>query len=65
MTRKAQILSFLERGPATSKDVADELGITIFQASAYLCNLRKFGVVRVLKSLPTGYRGRTAFLYSI
>ena len=65
MNRKAEILSVLERGPATSRDVADELGIPHKLASAYLGNLRFAGAVRVMQKLATGCKGRPPNLYAI
>jgi predicted ArsR family transcriptional regulator len=63
--RKTQILEVLEQGPATSTDVAAELGISVQLASSHLHNLFKRGCVKTVSTLPsskaTGGRPQRVF----
>lgn len=44
---KAQILEALEQGAATHREIAERLDLVPRSVSAYLCNMREFGLVKV------------------
>ena len=52
MNKKSAILSILEVAPATTYDVAQEIGGTVSSTGAYLCMLAKRGVIKIGAKLP-------------
>jgi predicted ArsR family transcriptional regulator len=63
--KKTRILEVLEQGPATSVDIADATGFQMRAVSAYLCEMRKAGFIKVAGTLPnTPHGGRPLILYA-
>jgi DNA-binding IclR family transcriptional regulator len=63
--KKTQILEVLEQGPATSVDIADATGLRMRAVSAYLCEMRKAGFVKIAGTLPNApHGGRPLILYA-
>lgn len=64
-SRRALILKEIEKTPATSRDIADAVGISCANAAAVLSQLYRSGhLERTLLSEP-GRRGRPEALYRV
>jgi len=53
MKMLVKVIAVLQDGPATSQDIADELGISVKEASAYLSDLEGAGIVHTSRILRT------------
>jgi len=62
-TRCERVFRELRNGPATSRDIADSLGIPADAASAYLTDLRRRGLAKSRPGVATGGRGRPAQIF--
>lgn len=52
-TIKSRVIKALEDGADTSRSVAAAVGISVTDASAHLCVLRKNGIARVTGTRPS------------
>lgn len=66
MTQLADVLAELDKGPATSRDIADETGLHQKHAAHYLAELTAMGLATrsKVKSREPGKRGAGHFIYT-
>ena len=64
-SRRAMILQEVEKTPATSRDIADAIGISSANAAAVLSQLYRSGHLERTLVLEPGRRGRPEALYRI
>lgn len=62
--RRLQVLLEVEKGPATSRDVADATGIPFANVCAVLSQLHSAGFV-TRKALPGSGRGKSPSIYHV
>ncbi len=62
MTQMAKVLQELEKGPATSADIADSINIQQSSVTSYLKTLRDMGLINIVGNAPIG-NGRTIRIY--
>lgn len=66
MTQLTQVLAELERGPATSQDIADATGLHRKHTAHYLAELVEMGLATRSPNMlrEPGQRGRGSFIYA-
>jgi predicted ArsR family transcriptional regulator len=60
-----RVLEEMKNGPATSRDISDETGLSVKHTSAYLSELREAGLVEITGLSQTGLRGRPSNVYEL
>lgn len=65
MKQIVRVMSALECGPSTSREIAEEAGMTLKAASSYLSLLCADGAIRVMGTTQLGPRGNRSNVYEL
>jgi len=65
MKQIVRVMLAMECGPATSRDIAQETGMTLPAASSYLSLLCADGAIRVIGTTQLGPRGNRSNVYEL